>query len=586
MLTPRIEAREKNQEVLGILKADNTPDFEANILAGRVSVPEKVLDIAQPKLKYLDSPFLMADMQCAVERLVSALQKGEVIGIETDHDCDGQTSHAVIYTALVNIFGHPKSKIKSYIGHRMKEGYGLSDSLAQRILADVLQAKLIITADNGSTDEARIKVLKDAGIETIVTDHHAIPEEGIPKSAVAVLNPTRGDCEFPDSAIAGCMVAWLFMAATRRYMIEQDMLVKETMNISELLDFVAVGTVADCVSMANSVNNRAVTLYGMQKISKLSRVCWHAFKNKFQREIGSEFIGFTIGPLLNSDGRLSDAFSSVNFLLSDSIQESNSWVNELSKQNELRKTIQKKITDQAMQAAYGLVADGRHSLVIYLEKGHAGVHGISASRLKDAFGRPTILFSPKEGEPDVISGSARSIDGLNLKAILDDINGIDETIFLKYGGHSGAAGMTIYKNKFEDFRGLFEAEIITATKDIELGPVIYTDGEIDHQDISLATVHRIKSLEPFGRGFEYPVYHAAAKVSAKRMVGQEMQHAQMQFDFSGKIVKGIWFNAQAHPVAQEVQVGDKVQVVFKLTESFFNNQFSLNIMVEHLDLIK
>ncbi len=590
MLTPRIQRRTQNPAVLAALSASGVADFESNILSGRISVAEKALELFAPKLKHLDNPFLMADMQKAVERLAKAIKLKQVIGIETDHDCDGQTSHAVIHETLIKVFGHPKSKIRSYIGHRMKEGYGLSGSLAKRILNDEPKADLIITADNGSTDEARIAQLKYQDIDTIVTDHHAIPKEGIPRSAFAVLNPTREDCQYPDSAIAGCMVAWLFMAATRGFMIQQGLLSKEVMNLSTMLDFVAVGTVADCVSMANSVNNRAVTIYGMKRISAQSRSCWRAFKQSFQKEIGSEFIGFTIGPMLNSDGRLSDAFSSVNFLLSESSQESNHWVNELTKQNEQRKLIQKNITDQAMREAVKLVEAGQSSIAVYLQSGHAGVHGISASRIKDAFGRPTIIFSPKEGEPDVMTGSARSVDGIHLKHILDKINEMDEAIFIKYGGHSGAAGMTIVKGKFESFCNLFESQIIARVEDegeekVILGPVIYTDGELHPDDINLATVKKIKSLEPFGRGFEYPVYNANATIVAKRMVGKEMQHAQLQLNFSGKIVKAIWFNAIAHKVAHDIGIEDEVCVIFKLTEEYFNRQHKLSAMIEYIEKI-
>ena len=384
------------------------------------------------------------------------------------------------------------------------------------------------------------------------------------------------------------MVAWLLMAATRRFMISEGLLHEGVMNLSSMLDFVAVGTVADCVSMANSVNNRAVTIYGMKRISQLSRACWQAFKQNFQKDIGSEFIGFTIGPLLNSDGRLSDAFSSVRFLLSESSQESNRWVNELRSQNTLRKEIQKNITDQAMQVAVKLVKDGQNSIVVYLESGHAGVHGISASQIKDALGRPTIIFSPKEGESQVITGSARSIDGIHLKSILDAINEIDDKVLLKYGGHSGAAGMTIHKDKFEPFCQLFETQVTQRINDksqepIILGPVIFTDGQISDDDINLATVRKIQSLEPFGRGFESPIFESNAILASKKMVGKEMQHAQLQLDFSGKKVKAIWFNAQSHKVIYDVNIGDKVRVIFKLTEEYFNHQHTLSAVVEYIE---
>jgi single-stranded-DNA-specific exonuclease len=566
------------------LKSLGYSEFESNIISRRVSNVSEVDKISDPKLKHLDSPFLMADMSVSVDRLIKAIQNKEVIGIETDHDCDGQTSHAIIYETLVTILGHPASKVRSYIGHRMKEGYGLSDALATRIIQDSIKVSLLITADNGSSDEARIDRLKEVNIDTIVTDHHAIPLEGIPKSAYAVLNPTRDDCAFPDKLIAGCMVAWLFMAATRNKMLKKAIISNDSLSMDTLLDLVAVGTVADCVNMADSINNRAVTLYGMKKISSLHRECWQVFKDKFKKEISSEFIGFIIAPLLNSDGRLSDALSSVNFLLSNSRIDSNRWITELTNQNEKRKEIQKRITDLAMIQANKLVESKRKSIVIYLESGHAGVHGISASRIKDMFGRPTIIFSHKDAE--VISGSARSIDGLNIKKILDSVNLLDSDILIKYGGHSGAAGMSIYKEKFNLFYETFEQELKKELDflngKVNVGPVIFTDGSISPVDISMNTVMKIKLLEPFGRGFESPVFQADAVLITKKMVGKEQQHAQLSLNFSGKIVKGIWFNAKSHSIIYNISINEKVSVIFKLGEEFFNGQHNLSAIVEYI----
>ena len=584
MKTPRIEERYKNLEVLNKLKSLNYSDFKSNILSRRVSNVDDVEKISSPLLKYLSSPFLMEDMDKAVNRLISAIINNEVIGIETDHDCDGQTSHAIIYESLVNIFGYSKDKIRSYIGHRMNEGYGLSDALVDRIIHDDIRVDLLITADNGSSDEPRIARLKKIGISTIVTDHHEIPIEGIPESAYAVLNPTREDCNYPDKYIAGCMVAWLFMAATRNEILKRKIEIKDKLPMSSLLDFVAVGTVADCVNMADSVNNRVVTIHGMKKISNLDRYCWQVFKNKFKREISSEFIGFTIAPLLNSDGRLSDALSSVNFLLSDSPVESQKWINSLVQQNEKRKSIQKRITDVALVEANKQVSAGKNSIVIYLEHGHAGVHGISASRIKDMYGRPTIIFSNKDEE--VISGSARSILDLNLKEILDSIHKTDGSIFIKYGGHSGAAGMTMHRNQFEQFSILFEKilleKISNEDNSFVIGPVIYTDGRISHSKINIHTLSCIKELEPYGRGFEAPIFQSNAILVSKRMVGQDQQHAQLKFNFSGNIIKGIWFNAKSHNHIYDLELNDEVLVIFKLGEEFFNGQHNLSLFVEYI----
>lgn len=251
----------------------------AKIIASRPIPASSAIDEwLSPSLARLDHPHLMKDMDKAVERIAKAIINKEMIGLETDHDCDGQTSHALLYCAFIDYFNHPSDRIRSYIGHRLNEGYGLSVSVMNRMLADDPRPSLVITADNGSSDEAQIVHLKQAGIDVIVTDHHAIPSEGIPKSAFAVLNPTREDCGYPDPLIAGCMVAWLLMAGVRNELIKLNYLPASAPSLAKLLDYVAVGTIADCVSIARSRNNRAVVNYGLKLINQFSRPCWQALR--------------------------------------------------------------------------------------------------------------------------------------------------------------------------------------------------------------------------------------------------------------------------------------------------------------------
>jgi single-stranded-DNA-specific exonuclease len=218
-----IRQKQTNQDILNKLIDQGYSDFLAKIISARISDVDNLELVLNGSIKNLSSPFLLKDIQKAVDRLYLAIQNKEIIGLETDHDCDGQTSHAILYEALTKIFGYPKEKIRSYIGHRMQEGYGLSEPLMNRIITDDIKPSLIITADNGSTDEPRIAILKQHKIDTIITDHHGIPPDGVPKSAVAVLNPVQQGCNYPDKAIAGCMVAWLFMAALRRHFIQNNM---------------------------------------------------------------------------------------------------------------------------------------------------------------------------------------------------------------------------------------------------------------------------------------------------------------------------------------------------------------------------
>ncbi len=571
MEIPRIQRRKVDEKVQDTLIAIGMHPLLARIIAARPipEHPKGAHGIVEGKLADLSSPFLLKDMDIAVERLIQAIQRQEIIAIETDHDCDGQTSHAVIMHTLVDILGHPEDKILSFIGHRLQEGYGLSDALCERILK--AKPQLVITADNGSSDEPRIAKLKAIGVDVIVTDHHSIPEEGIPKSAYAVLNPTREDCAFPDPYIAGCMVAWLFMAATRRTMIERALLAKTVASMVNLLDFVAVGTVADCVSLARSINNRVVVQYGLMRINEFKRPCWQAIRPLLKNNTGlvsAEDLGFLIGPLLNSDGRLSDALGSVNFLLTENLQEALPLAQSLFNQNEERKRIQKELTQEAERIAKKQVLAGRVSLVIDLNEGHAGVHGISASRIKDLFGRPTVIFSEKQGEPEILTGSCRSIDSIHIRNVLQVVHETHPNLILKFGGHKGAAGLTIRQEDLPQFQEAFERAVADQLATQRVGPIILSDGMwTDAFDANL--IKTLYSLAPFGREFDEPIFELQGVAQSVRYFGQNLNHLEimfsplipMQTEIQQKNLKAIWFFA-CEGGDSPIQEGDRLHIAF------------------------
>lgn len=579
-----IKQKKINQSVLANLLAKGYDSFIAKIIASRITDIDNIDLSLNGSIKDLSSPFLFKDIQKAVDRLYQALQNREVIGLETDHDCDGQTSHAIFHEALTKIFGYPREKIRSYIGHRMQEGYGLSESLMNRILTDSIRPNLIITADNGSTDEARIAILKQAGIDTIVTDHHGIPPEGAPKSAVAVLNPTQDGCAYPDKAIAGCMVAWLFMAALRRKYIQNNKEISKSYGLSNLLDFVAIGTVADCVSMANSHNNRIVTKFGLRQLKENNRLCWDFIDKD---KLSSEYIGFSIAPILNSDGRVSDALGSVGFLLEDDEEKIEDIFDNLKQQNNQRKEIQKKLTQEAVIQADHLNVN-KNALCILLENGHSGIHGISASRIKEMFGKPVIIFSQTQSDSTVISGSARSIDDIHIKNILDTIADKEPNLMLKYGGHKAAAGLTINKNDFENFYRLFEEQVsqLIESQNIMLEPCIEYDFELEEQNFKLDTLEKIESLEPYGREFEKPLFCNEFVIENLRLVGKDKNHAQLVLRYKGMpSIKAIWFNATDNNVLGQLSIGDISKVCYQLQKEEFLGQVNLSLNVKAVEKV-
>lgn len=581
---PKIKQRKVDkQREQATIEAGFSP-LLAKIIASRPFIDDiSPGELLAPKLKSLDPPLLLADLPKAVVRLIQALNNNEIIGIETDHDCDGQTSHAVIYCALMDYFKHPASRIKSYIGHRLTEGYGLSEAVAKRILQEQDRPTLVITADNGSADEARIKLLKEHGIDVIVTDHHEIPVEGIPQSAFAVINPTREDCQYPDRYIAGCMVAWLLMAATRSEFIKQG---KEIPSLASCLDFVAVGTIADCVSIARSKNNRAVVSYGMKLIELGLRPCWRAILQEVSLPLSSEDIGFKIGPLLNSDGRLSCAFGSVSFLLAADDTQASKWIAHLKDQNAQRKNIQDSITQLALKQASKQYQQGKKGICVFLEEGHAGVHGISASRLKDTFGRPVIIFCPKENEPGLLTGSARSIEGVHLRNVLQAVADKDPQLIVRFGGHQGAAGLSILRDSFDDFRHAFEDTLNQTVEEGLIGPVIWTDGEFVVSDLTLEFAEKlVGSLEPFGREFEFPTFEIQGKIMSLNLIGQTKAHAKVGLAIDDLWFEAVWFNCNPPEKPLSVGIGQAVRVVFAPKLQTFRGQRKLNCQIVYLEAV-
>ena len=238
----------------------------ARIVAGRIS-DETPLDVVlDPQLQHIAPPSELTDITKAADRLQTAIRDGERIGVLTDYDADGLTSHAVITESLQR-FGVSPENISHWIGHRLEDGYGISETLVDRLLESLPVPQVLISAECGSSDEVQIVRLKDAGVDVIVTDHHRVSDRGPPASAWAVVNPNRADCRYPDKAIAGCMVSWLVMSFLRQRLIDQGVLVPTTPKLGDLLDYVALGTVADCVSLGSSETNRAVVKAGLSLIA-------------------------------------------------------------------------------------------------------------------------------------------------------------------------------------------------------------------------------------------------------------------------------------------------------------------------------
>lgn len=586
----RLQRREAHFGDVLELEAEGFHPVAARVLAARCG--KDSMRLVAPTVAELSSPSGLPDIDRACERLASAITRGETIGCVTDHDVDGVSSHAVLIQALTRWFGVPRERVRSYIGHRLKDGYGLSDPVVDRILADQLRPSVIVTADCGSSDEPRIERLAKAGCSVIVTDHHELgfaPDadgnlvETPPPSAHAVVSPARKDSRYGDPMICGCMVTWLTLCAVRTRLIESGALAATTPSLAPLLDYVALGTVADCVSLGLSANNRAVVRRGLKLIERAERPCWRAaraFTGK-EHDLGAQDLAFGIGPRINARGRLDEAMAGVHFLLSESDEEAWRWAAQLDAVNTERKAIERELTEVAMLEAEIAVERGHKGLAIWLEAGHPGVHGIVASRVLERFGRPVVCLSPHATDPDRVTGSARSPEGVHIRDVMERIHRAHPGLLEKFGGHAAAGGLTLARKDLEQFQAAFMTE--TATLDAAtLGAVVTTDGLIDTALIDDHIMEALVGLEPYGQGFKEPLFEASLRVLKVRLVGKEPVHAQLLLSDGSRRFKGIWFFAVEAGNEPSCRPGETVTVAFTPQNNEWNGNTEIQLVVRGL----
>ncbi len=570
--------------------------LQARIVANRIvvnSIDEKknsesvVAQTVHTSLKNIAPPNLLIDCDNAVKRIALAITNNETIGLLTDYDVDGITSHAILLHSLRDFFSVPEAKIQHLIGHRIDDGYGISQGLVERILnADVLPG-LIITADCGSSDELQITQLKEKGIDVIVTDHHAIPQSGIPSSALAVINPTRDDCSYPDDTIAGCMVAWLLMSQLRSELVGNGLITAEAPKLSALLDFVALGTVADAVSLSRPIN-RAVVNAGLKVMNQMKRPCWQAIKKMLERDFQiftAEDLGFQIGPRINARSRMSDPYMALHYLSAPTLGLSSEYLAQLDQDNQTRKETEKEMLEIAFEQAKKQLSTQKWSLVIFHEKFHAGVQGIVASRLMEKFGRPAIVLSPTN-DPEKLTGSARTIPGVHIRDAIESVANELPDIIPGFGGHKGAAGLKLKSDAVNEFSRLIDKAIEQQLSiDDDLRPVIYTDGELSEVEISFQTIAELKHLEPYGREFEVPIFEGDFKVQSIRVIGSEANHLMIQLATESNSFRAVWFRAlekknDPFPFVE----GQFIHAAYQLKENYFRGNFSVQLHIVYASL--
>lgn len=538
--------------------------------------------LISPRLSAIADPSAIPSMALAVERIIRAIVQSERIALACDHDMDGTASAAVLWSALVEFFGVEAERVTVVTSHRLTEGYGISEPVVARIKS--FGATLVISADKGSSDEPRIATLAAKGIDVVVTDHHVIPQAGPPQSAYAVVNPSRLDAEY-DRHVCGAGVAFLVMAKVRSALLERGAFA-QLPPLTSLLDYVAVATIADCVSLSPgaSLINRAFIRRGLDQVRSRCRPCWKVFAQEQTGEIDAETIAFRLVPAIAAAGRLDWAEAGFRFLISKSEADAALYWSELKSENAERQSIERRLRHEAFPRAS--LVEGP-AIVLFFEDGHSGVHGITASRVVEAFGKPCAIFAPKglgarantsavaEG---LASGSFRSTPGVDVQRALQHVANTHPDLLIAHGGHQAAAGATIRVCDIDRFQQAFcEAVTAQTVGAAESQPTIWTDGELETSAHTWSAVEAFDAIGPFGRGFEAAIYSGTFRVDAYHAMSEGV-HGRLRLRREDLVISGVWFNI-ASALDRLPTIGDHLNIAYRLTRRVYQDMASLQAMI-------
>lgn len=538
-----------------------------NLLYNRnIKDSEEIHNFLNTSLDNIHSPLLLKDVDRAVERVLKAKENGEDIWIYGDYDVDGITSTSLCYLALSELGISPKY----YIPLR-DEGYGLNKEAMDYIKSQ--GGKVIITVDCGISAHPEIEYANSLGLDIIVTDHHEINNGNPP--AYAVINPKREDNEFPYKYLAGVGTAFMLIYALFDKLGKKEDLYK-------YLDIVAIGTVADIVPLLEE--NRIFTKFGMDQLNRshwlgISMLIKKIFEDYQTRKFSTYDIGFIIAPIFNAAGRLEDAKRAVELFIEKDHRVCTEIINELLNNNSERKEIQETILERAIFKIENEKLFENSVLVVAEEGFHHGVIGIVASKILDRYYKPTIIMEikPEEG---IATASCRSIEGFNM---IEALNSMKE-LFVKYGGHAGAAGFSIKIENIDEFSRRINEHAKKNIPESSLIKPVKLDITIPAYKISYDFIDKISLLEPFGFGNPSPLFALNnCEISGLRPIGKEKTHTMFNVKKDNLEIKNcIWFNSD--DVFSEVASITHVDIAFKLKLETYKDRYQYKMYVEDMQL--
>ena len=547
--------KEKETHLFGALKVH--PAICSILVQRGVETFEQAKKFFRPQLTELHSPWLMKDMEKAVERILMAISNAEKIMVYGDYDVDGTTSVAIMYQFLIKQYPN----VDFYIPHRYREGYGISKAGIDYAHAEGFT--LIISLDCGIKSVELIRYAKDLGIDFIVCDHH-LPDNVLPQ-AVAILNPKQKNCSYPYKDLCGCGVGFKLITA-----LSQKLGLPEEAAF-EYLDLVATAIAADIVPITGE--NRILAFYGLKKANEKPNFGIKALSelSSFTKYLSINNLVFIIAPRVNAAGRMDDARKAVLMFVAETLDEALRYAEQLHTDNSNRKEADTNITEEALALIEGdEVLINRKSTVLFQPHWHKGVVGIVASRLIDHYYRPTIVLT-QSGQ--YVAGSARSVSGFNVYEAIHQC----KDLLLGYGGHFYAAGMTMETGNVEAFCKKFE-EVVEASIHPELLiPEIIIDAEITFSDIRKPFFDILTQMEPFGPDNMTPTFITRNVMNTGYSKVVKNDHLRFVLKQGYTTISGIGFGMAYK--ADVLLSGKPVDVVYKIEENEWNGEKNLQIKV-------
>ena len=521
------------------------------------------------------SPADLPEIDIAAARLADAVEQNQKILIVGDFDADGATSVALCLLALRAMGA---TNVDFLVPNRFDYGYGLSPEIVQ--LAATLAPNVIVTVDNGVASVDGVALANEMGIDVVVTDHH-LPGDVLP-DAHALVNPNVGDNAFASKSMAGVGVAYYLLSWVRQTLRQRDYFASRQMpepNMAQYLDLVALGTVADVVPLDQ--NNRILVHQGLLRIRRgKTRPGIAALARVGKRDLSTlsaSDMGFALGPRLNAAGRLQDMSVGIRCLVTDDPAEAGRLAAELDSLNQTRREIEQgMVADAEMILTQITPAPDEMGIAVYHESFHQGVVGIVAGRLREKFHRPAIVFADASDASDELKGSARSIDGLNIRDVLDSIATRLPGMLPKFGGHAMAAGLSIKRVHLARFQKAFDKAVRAAVTQDMLDAVLLTDGSLKQEQLNLQTVATLADAGPWGNGFAEPLFAGEFKLVNQRVVGQD--HLKLVLGLNDQLIDAIAFRQK--PLGGQPE---HVNVVYKPALNDYAGQQTLQLMVEYIE---